>query len=148
MIKSVGTKRKKPERNNRHNTAEKKGGKGMFRKTVSMITALVMLFALAPGTGETAESADGMNRITFYWDGNGTDYGKCDMWIWFPDADGKGYLFHPCGYGAKVVLNVPEEISRVGFIVRTEKESRNVEVDIERLLMDRLGEYSKKEEKK
>lgn len=36
----------------------------------------------------------------------------------------------------------------VGFIVRTEKESRNVEVDIERLLMDRLGEYSKKEEKK
>lgn len=36
----------------------------------------------------------------------------------------------------------------VGFIVRIEQESRNVEVDIERLLMDRLGEYNQKEEKK
>ena len=93
----------------------------MFRKTVSMITALVMIFALAaPGTGETAEPADGMNRITFYWDGNGTDYGKCDMWIWFPGADGHGYLFEPCEYGAKVTLDVPEDITKVGFIVRTD----------------------------
>ena len=40
------------------------------------------------------------------------------MWIWYPNADGHGYLFHPCEYGVKVVLNVPEEISQVGFIVR------------------------------
>ena len=40
------------------------------------------------------------------------------MWIWYPNADGRGYPFHPCAYGAKVVLNVPEEVTEVGFIVR------------------------------
>ena len=64
------------------------------------------------------EHEEGCNQITFYWYSDGADYEKCDMWIWYPNADGRGYLFHPCEYGAKVVLNVPEEISEVGFIVR------------------------------
>ena len=61
---------------------------------------------------------DGCNQLTFYWDGDGTDYDKCDMWIWYPNADGRGYPFHPCDYGAKVVLNVPADVTEVGFIVR------------------------------
>ena len=61
---------------------------------------------------------DGCNKLTFYWYGEGVDYEKCDMWIWYPNADGRGYLFHPCEYGVKVVLNVPEEVAEVGFIVR------------------------------
>ncbi len=64
------------------------------------------------------EHEEGKNQITFYWYSDGADYSKCDMWIWFPNADGRGYLFHPCEYGVKVVLNVPEEVSEVGFIVR------------------------------
>ena len=61
---------------------------------------------------------DGCNKVSFYWYGEGVDYDKCDMWIWYPNADGRGYLFHPCAYGAKVVINVPEGIEEVGFIVR------------------------------
>ncbi|MBQ7600052.1 MAG: hypothetical protein IJU57_05195, partial [Clostridia bacterium] len=64
------------------------------------------------------EREPGTNQITFYWYSDGADYAKCDMWIWFPNADGRGYLFHPCEYGAKVVLNVPEDVTEVGFIVR------------------------------
>ena len=60
---------------------------------------------------------DGYNQITFYWTYPGT-YENCDMWIWFPNQDGKGYVFHECEYGGKVVLNVPEGIEEVGFIVR------------------------------
>ena len=61
---------------------------------------------------------DGTNQVIFYWTANGVDYDKCDMWIWFPGADGRGYLFHRCEYGAKVILNVPEDVTEVGFIVR------------------------------
>ena len=72
-----------------------------------------------PATEEyTLEREPGTNQITFYWKGDNVDYSKCDMWIWYPNADGHGYLFHPCEYGGKVVLNVPADISEVGFIVR------------------------------
>ncbi|MBR6377048.1 MAG: hypothetical protein IKS05_04700, partial [Oscillospiraceae bacterium] len=71
------------------------------------------------GTEEyTLEREPGTNQLTFYWKDEGVDYSKCDMWIWYPNADGRGYLFHPCEYGAKVVLNVPQDVTEVGFIVR------------------------------
>ncbi|MCR5808975.1 MAG: type I pullulanase [Clostridiales bacterium] len=61
---------------------------------------------------------DGCNQIVFYWYKDGVDYDTCDMWIWFPNADGRGYLFHRCEYGGKVAVNVPEDVTEVGFIVR------------------------------
>ena len=60
---------------------------------------------------------DGYNQLTLYWKHNGT-YDNCDIWIWYGDVAGKGYTFHPCSYGAKVVVNVPESVEQVGFIVR------------------------------
>ena len=67
----------------------------------------------------TLEREPGTNQLTFYWTKEGADYETSDMWIWYPGADGHGYLFHPCAYGGKVVINVPEDIEEVGFIVRT-----------------------------
>ena len=60
---------------------------------------------------------DGYNQMTFYYN-SPEGYENCDMWIWFPGKDGKGYVFHECEYGAKVVINVPEDVTEVGFIVR------------------------------
>jgi len=60
---------------------------------------------------------DGHNQLTLYWAGN-TDLEKADIWIWWGDKAGQGYLFHPCAYGGKVVVNVPVGVSEVGFIVR------------------------------
>ena len=60
---------------------------------------------------------EGYNQVTFYWTYSGT-YEKCDIWIWYGDKAGKGYVFHECEYGAKVVVNVPEGVEEVGFIVR------------------------------
>ena len=78
-----------------------------------------------PATGNTPateeyslEREPGTNQITFYWKNDGIDLSKCDMWIWYPNADGRGYPFHPCEFGGKVILNVPEDITEVGFIVR------------------------------
>ena len=61
-----------------------------------------------------------MNRVVFYWYNETGDYSKCDMWIWFPGADGHGCLFTPCEYGARVELDVPADVTEVGFIVRRE----------------------------
>ena len=68
-------------------------------------------------TEYTEPLQDGYNQVTFYWTYPGT-YENCDMWIWWGDIAGKGYLFHECEYGAKVVVNVPEGIEEIGFIVR------------------------------
>ena len=73
----------------------------------------------APSADEyTLPREDGKNQISFYWYNETGNYDKCDMWIWFPNGDGRGYEFHPCEYGAKVVLNVPQDVEEVGFIVR------------------------------
>ena len=60
---------------------------------------------------------EGYNQVVFYWNYPGS-YETCDMWIWFPQKDGKGYTFHECEYGGKVIVNVPEGVEEVGFIVR------------------------------
>ena len=63
------------------------------------------------------EIPDGYNQVIFYWNGSGP-YDNCDVWAWWADKAGKGYLFHACDYGAKAIVNVPEGVEEVGFIVR------------------------------
>ena len=60
---------------------------------------------------------EGYNQLTIYFNHNDT-YDNCDIWMWWGDVAGKGYILHKCAYGAKAVVNVPEGIDRVGFIVR------------------------------
>ena len=68
---------------------------------------------------------EGCNLITFFWNNklwtnSPTKLAKCDIWCWWDGADGKGYMMTPCEYGAMLTLNIPEEVSEVGFIVRTD----------------------------
>ena len=106
------------------------------RKPLAFLLALVMLLSLLPGCGGTTPQPetpddpapsqdeftlpreDGCNQLTLYWTHPDADYNKCDVWIWWDGKDGNGELFHPCGYGAKCVVNVPESVTEVGFIVR------------------------------
>lgn len=64
------------------------------------------------------EREPGCNQLTIYWNHPTADYTKCDVWVWFPGRDGSGQLFYPCDYGAKCMVNVPEDVTEVGFIVR------------------------------
>lgn len=76
--------------------------------------------APAPTEEFTLPREDGCNQLTLYWSSATADYDACDVWMWWDGKDGCGYAFHPCAYGAKCVVNVPEEIEQVGFIVRTD----------------------------
>ena len=116
------------------------------KRLLCLALALLMLLGLLAGCGEAkptektqepapAESAApaavtpdpneyslpleaGCRQLTLYWKSPNGSYDNCDVWVWYPGKDGHGELFHPCAYGAKVVLNVPEEVEEVGFIVR------------------------------
>ncbi len=70
-----------------------------------------------PGEDDLGEIPEGHNRVVFYWTYSGT-YENCDMWIWYGDKAGQGYLFDECSYGGRVVVDVPESVAEVGFIVR------------------------------
>jgi len=66
----------------------------------------------------TIPKQEGYNQLTFYWSYPGV-IENCDIWCWWDGKEGSGYIMHPCDYGAKVVINIPEGIEQVGFIVRT-----------------------------
>lgn len=61
---------------------------------------------------------DGKNQVTIYYN-RPQGYEKCDIWFWYSGVDGRGYEWHPCAYGAKFVANVPESVTEVQFIIRT-----------------------------
>ena len=60
---------------------------------------------------------DGYNQVTFYWKYS-QSLENTDMWIWHEGKDGKGYVFTPWEHGGKVVLNVPQDVTTIGYIVR------------------------------
>jgi pullulanase len=63
---------------------------------------------------------DGKNQITFYFNRSAGNYETCDIWMWEEGgAEGRGFLLHECAYGAKAVVNIDGNCTRVGFIVRT-----------------------------
>lgn len=66
----------------------------------------------------TIPMEEGYNQITFYWSHPGV-IENCDIWAWWDGKEGSGYAMHTCEYGAKVVINIPETIEQIGFIVRT-----------------------------
>ena len=68
-------------------------------------------------TEYTLPLEDGYNQVTFYWKYSGT-LENTDMWIWHEGKDGKGYVFTPWVHGGKVVLNVPQDVTTIGYIVR------------------------------
>lgn len=61
---------------------------------------------------------EGCKQLTIYYNRDG-GYSDCDVWLWYGDVAGRGYVFHTCEYGAKVVVNVPDSTEKVGFIIRT-----------------------------
>ena len=93
-----------------------------------LLLAFLMLLSLPVGCGGSSPAPsedeytlapeEGCNQLTLYWTAPDADYDKCDVWMWWDGRDGGGQLFHPCDYGVKCVVNVPEDVTEVGFIVR------------------------------
>ena len=72
-----------------------------------------------PGEEYTLECPAGYKQLTIYWNRPSGVYDDCDVWMWYSGGEGVALTFHPCAYGGKVILNVPEDTIKVGYIVRT-----------------------------
>ncbi len=118
--------------------------KAKFLSLISLLLVIFMLFctliscAPAETDGKDSESEkesenttppvtdeyflpkeEGYNQITFYLSGFEKIMESSDIWCWWDGKDGKGYTMYPCSFGAKVMINIPEGVEEVGFIVRT-----------------------------
>ena len=98
--------------------------KRSFLLLVLVICTIALIGCGNEGTGNkipddeyTIPLEEGYNQITFYWTYPGV-IENADIWVWWDGKEGSGYLFHECDYGVKAVINVPENIEQVGFIVR------------------------------
>ncbi|MGN0814136.1 MAG: type I pullulanase [Candidatus Coproplasma sp.] len=108
--------------------------KKLFISLLSVLLSFVFVFAAcgeqavtpdtpdtpSGGTGDeyTLELEEGCRQLTIYYN-RAAGYTNCDIWLWYDGADGRGYVFHECDYGAKVVVNVPDTVEEVGYIIRT-----------------------------
>ncbi|MGN1104678.1 MAG: pullulanase-associated domain-containing protein, partial [Candidatus Coproplasma sp.] len=101
--------------------------RGFLFTLICVILSCVMCLGVfgcqsgGPGKGDeyTLELEEGYRQLTIYYN-RAAGYENCDIWLWYGDTAGKGYLFHECEYGAKVVVNVPETVTEVGYIIRTD----------------------------
>ncbi len=61
------------------------------------------------------EIPEGHKQVVIYWDYSG-DLSTAAFWIWPEGGNGQGYPVEECEYGARVVVNVPANTTRLGFI--------------------------------
>ncbi|MBD5632694.1 MAG: type I pullulanase [Clostridia bacterium] len=96
------------------------------RKILAVLSVLLSsLFAFAacgPKGGDeeyTLEKEDGCNQLTIYYNRE-QGYDDSDVWLWADEGfDGRFLTWHECDYGAKTVVNVPNTVEKVGYIIRT-----------------------------
>ena len=65
--------------------------------------------------GDFSDIPAGFNQLVIYWDRTeGLD--TAAFWIWPEGGNGQGYPVEADAYGCKTVVNIPENVKRVGFI--------------------------------
>ena len=98
--------------------------KHLFRRGIALMLALIMLCmvgctpndgSVPPTTEDYSDIPEGQNQLVLYWDYTG-DLSTAAFWIWPEGGDGQGYPVEADAYGCKVVVNLPENVTRVGFI--------------------------------
>ena len=108
-------------------------GKKIMWAVLSALLSMIFVFAACtpkdsggnvdspdkPGEEYTLECPSGYRQITIYWNRASGVYDDCDVWMWYNGGSGVALTFHECEYGGKVILNVPEDTIKVGYIVRT-----------------------------
>ncbi len=58
---------------------------------------------------------EGCNQITFYWQFKG-DAATSSFWIWPEGGNGYSYQVYECEFGLKCMVNIPKDVTRIGFI--------------------------------
>ncbi len=87
-----------------------------------LLSSLFVFASCGPkkdGGEYTLDPEEGCNQLTIYYNRE-QGYDDSDVWLWADEGfEGRFLTWHTCAYGAKTIVNVPKEVEKVGFIVRT-----------------------------
>ena len=93
------------------------------KRILALLLALSVLFMLGctqspetqPSTEDFSDIPEGYNQLVLYWDYS-DNISTAAFWIWPEGGNGEGYPVEADAYGCKVVVNIPADVARVGFI--------------------------------
>ena len=101
--------------------------KQLFKRALALTLALVLLCLMGCDTQKPTDPTvteptedysdvpEGYNQLVIYWDYAG-DLSTAAFWIWPEGGNGQGYPVEADAYGCKVVVDLPADVTRVGFI--------------------------------
>lgn len=97
-------------------------GKKLLNALLCVLLTFTLVLSACADTPQTEDQLpdipDGKQQLVIYYN-RPAGYENCDVWLWYSGTEGRGYTFTECGYGARVVLDLPLELDEVGFIIRT-----------------------------
>ena len=96
-----------------------------FIMTLSMVLALVLSDI---GIAITARADEGVTLKIHYHREDG-DYAPWDVWLWPEGGEGAGYSFEDENGEMVATMSVPSGTAKVGFIVRTQDWTKDIDMD-------------------
>ena len=101
----------------------------MKRRVFAFLAALVMLLTCVPMGNVTVAKASEELYIKLHYNRPDGNYDGWDVWFWAAGKDGKGYPFAEENGEMVATMNVPAGTTSVGFIVRTQDWTKDINED-------------------
>ena len=104
--------------------------KRTFRITLSFLMILALILPTAVVFGKLHKAyADGGVILKLHYHREDGDYAPWDVWLWPSGGDGSGYAFADEDGEKVATMEVPTGVSQIGFIVRTQDWTKDIEAD-------------------
>ena len=103
----------------------------MKKRIESFILAIVMVVTLAFGMGNTSLTAHAEGGVTLklHYNRPDGDYEPWRVWFWEEGSEGADYFFEEENGEQVATMEVSPGVTSVGFIIRTESWSKDVNAD-------------------
>ena len=99
-------------------------------KRIKRIMGLVLaVLFLLPMLTPVKARAEGGVILKVHYEREDKDYGPWDVWLWPAGGDGAGYAFVQEGEDMVATMEVPAGVVSVGFIVRTQEWTKDIDMD-------------------
>lgn len=99
-------------------------------KQIKRITGLILaLLFLLPMLVPVRAHAEGGVILKVHYEREDKNYDPWDVWLWPAGGDGAGYAFVKEGEDMVATMEVPAGVVSVGFIVRTQEWTKDIDMD-------------------
>ncbi|MGV8145307.1 MAG: type I pullulanase [Alkaliphilus sp.] len=102
-----------------------------IKKIFSVLLVAILFTSLFFGTISFNEvHAETTTTIVVNYNRPDADYGKWNLWVWVEGEDGEVFFFEEeTDFGVRATIELPGDVRKAGFIVRTDAWEKDVDVD-------------------